>query len=105
MNFMYTGHLSSIEDASESDKICVRQIIAQLNHCDAEIDPHREDFVERRVSCQCSLHLGCWLLPDVMQSTLFNLRVGSYDDSVAARSVEGLMVKSLVYVRGWRVSL
>ena len=77
----------------------------QLNHCDAESDPHCEDFMERRDSCHRSLNLGGWLLPDVEHSNLCHLQVGSYDDPVAVRSVRGLIVKSLVYVRGWGVSL
>ena len=64
---MYTGNLSNNENAFECDDICVRQIVAQLNHCDAEIDPHREDFVERRGSCHYYLHLGGWLLPDILE--------------------------------------
>ena len=48
MNFMYTdNNLSRVEDASKRDQICVCQIVAQLNICDAEIDPHLEDFVCR----------------------------------------------------------
>ena len=59
----------------------------QLNHCDAESDPHCEDFMERRDSCHHSLNLGGWLLPDVEHSHLCHLQVGSCDDPVAARSV------------------
>ena len=85
---MYTGNLSNNENAFECDDICVRQIVAQLNHCDAEIDPHLEHFVEGRGSCQRSLHLGGWLVPDVADSTLCHLRVDSYDDPVAARLLQ-----------------
>ena len=51
----------------------------------------------------CILDVG--FLPDVVHSTLCHLRVGSYDDPVAAISVGEVIVKSLVYVCDWGFSL